>query len=60
MKLSIQLRVYGKDFKSCKDEIKKMPFKMFENSNMARVDIDNRLYTPQEISADDFKQVETA
>ena len=44
-------RFMGKDFKSCKDEITKVPFKLVENSNMACVDIDNRLYTPQEISA---------
>ena len=44
-------RFMGKDYKSCKDEIKKVPFKLVENSNMACVDIDNRLYTPQEISA---------
>jgi len=44
-------RFMGKEFKSCANEISKVPFKMIENSNMACVDIDGRLYTPQEISA---------
>ena len=44
-------RFMGKDFKFCKDEATKVPFKLVENSNMACVDIDDRLYTPQEISA---------
>lgn len=44
-------RFMGKDFKSCANEIKNAPFKVVENSNMACVDIDGRIYTPQEISA---------
>ena len=44
-------RFMGKDFKACTEEIKNVPFIMKENSNMACVDIDGRLYTPQEISA---------
>ena len=44
-------RFMGKDFKASANEIKNVPFTMKENSNMACVDIDGRLYTPQEISA---------
>jgi len=45
-------RFMGKDFSVCADEIKHIPFKVVANgSNMACVDIDGRVYTPQEISA---------
>ena len=44
-------RFMGKDFKSCANEIKNVPFLVKENSNMACVDIEGRLYTPQEVSA---------
>jgi len=44
-------RFMGKGIKACVNEIKNVPFKVVENSNMACVDIDGRIYTPQEISA---------
>jgi molecular chaperone DnaK len=45
-------RFMGKDFSACADEIKHIPFKVVENaSKMACVDIDGRVFTPQEISA---------
>lgn len=44
-------RFMGKDFKSCESDIKNAQFKVVDNSNMACVDIDGRLFTPQEISA---------
>jgi len=44
-------RFMGKDMKSCSSEAKNVPFKVVENSNLACVDIDGRVYTPQEISA---------
>jgi molecular chaperone DnaK len=44
-------RFMGRDFESCKDELNKVPFKLVEKSNMVCVDIDGKLYTPQEISA---------
>lgn len=45
-------RFIGKDFSNCKDEIKKVPYKV-ENSgnNVPSVLIDDKHYTPQEISA---------
>lgn len=42
-------RFMGRDFKTIGTE--KVPYTVKENSNMACVDIDGRLYTPQEISA---------
>jgi molecular chaperone DnaK len=44
-------RFMGKGVKACANEIKNVPFKVVEVSNMACVDIDGRTYTPQEISA---------
>ena len=44
-------RFMGRDFESCKNEFDKVPFKLVEKSNMVCVDIDGKLYTPQEISA---------
>jgi molecular chaperone DnaK len=44
-------RFMGKGVKACANEIKNVPYKVVENSNMACVDIDGRTYTPQEISA---------
>ena len=45
-------RFMGKDFKAVENEIKNIPFKVLENSNhLACVDIDGRVYPPQEISA---------
>lgn len=45
-------RFIGKDFSNCKDEITKVPYKV-ENSgnNVPSVLIDDKHYTPQEISA---------
>lgn len=42
-------RFMGKDFKTIGKE--NVPYTIKENANMACVDIDGRLYTPQEISA---------
>lgn len=44
-------RFMGKGVKACANEIKNVPYKVVEVSNMACVDIDGRTYTPQEISA---------
>ena len=44
-------RFIGKDFKDCAKEIKNVPFVVKNDANRACVDIDGRLYTPQEISA---------
>lgn len=44
-------RFMGKDFASCAEEIKNAPFKVVNKNGMACVDIDGRIYTPQEISA---------
>lgn len=45
-------RFIGKDFSSCKDEVTRIPYKMEKTgSNVPGVRIDDRVYTPQEISA---------
>jgi molecular chaperone DnaK len=45
-------RFIGKDFNSCKDEVKRVPYKVVStDSNVPAVEVDDRKYTPQEISA---------
>ena len=45
-------RFMGKDYKAIANEIKNIPFKVIENpQHLACVDIDGRIYPPQEISA---------
>lgn len=45
-------RFMGETYDCLKDEIKRVPYKVIKgNNNTPRVDIDGRLYTPQEISA---------
>jgi len=45
-------RFIGKDFSTCTDEIKRVPYKVSKTgSNVPAVEIDDRKYTPQEISA---------
>lgn len=45
-------RFIGKDFSVCKDEVGKVPYKVEKGSNnVPVVRIDDRMYTPQEISA---------
>tara|TARA_B110000879_G_C11181139_1_gene518429 strand:+ start:2734 stop:4629 length:1896 start_codon:yes stop_codon:yes gene_type:complete len=45
-------RFMGNKFSECKNEIKRVPYKVVKGDNdTPRVDIDGRLYTPQEISA---------
>lgn len=45
-------RFIGKDFSNCQEEIKKVPYKVVKTgSNVPAVEIDDRKYTPQEISA---------
>jgi molecular chaperone DnaK len=45
-------RFIGKDFNNCKDEVKRVPYKVVStDSNVPAVEVDDRKYTPQEISA---------
>jgi molecular chaperone DnaK len=45
-------RFIGKDFSICKDEVGKVPYKVERGlNNVPAVRIDDRMYTPQEISA---------
>ena len=45
-------RFIGKDFSSCGDEITRVPYKVVKTGkNVPGVKIDDRVYTPQEISA---------
>jgi len=45
-------RFIGKDFSVCKDEITRVPYEVVSNgSNVPTVKIDDRNYTPQELSA---------
>jgi len=44
-------RFIGKDFKNCKEDIARVPYKVVNSSNIASVEIDDRKYSPQEISA---------
>jgi molecular chaperone DnaK len=44
-------RFIGKDFNVCKDEITRVPYEVTSKNNVPAVKIDDRDYTPQEISA---------
>ena len=44
-------RFIGKDFKNCKDDISRVPYKVVDSKGIPCVEIDGRKYTPQEISA---------
>jgi len=45
-------RFMGNKFDECKEEVKRVPYKVVKgDNNTPRVKIDDRLYTPQEISA---------
>lgn len=45
-------RFIGNKFSDCKNEAEKVPYKIVKGDNdTPRIDIDSRLYTPQEISA---------
>ena len=45
-------RFIGKDFSNCSDEIKRVPYKVDKTGkNVPAVQIDDKLFTPQEISA---------
>ena len=44
-------RFMGENWQQVSKEISRVPYKVIEENNMPRVDIDGRLYTPQEISA---------
>ena len=44
-------RFMGENWSQVGKEISRVPYKLVEENNMPRVDIDGRLYTPQEISA---------
>ena len=44
-------RFMGENWSQVSREISRVPYKVVEENNMPRVDIDGRLYTPQEISA---------
>jgi molecular chaperone DnaK len=45
-------RFIGKDFKNCKDEVKRVPYQVVNTGNdVPGVKIDDRNFTPQEISA---------
>ena len=44
-------RFIGKDFNSCKDEVTRVPYKVENVKNVPSVKINDRHYTPQEISA---------
>ena len=45
-------RFMGNKYSDCKQEIERVPYKVVKgDNNTPRVDIDGRLYTPQEISA---------
>ena len=44
-------RFIGKDFSACKDEITRVPYEVTSKNNVPAVKIDDRDYTPQEISA---------
>jgi molecular chaperone DnaK len=45
-------RFMGNKFSECKTEVERVPYKVVKgDNNTPRVDIDGRLYTPQEISA---------
>ena len=44
-------RFMGENWEQVSKEISRVPYKVVNENNMPRVDIDGRLYTPQEISA---------
>ncbi|NDV57090.1 molecular chaperone DnaK [Bacteroides sp. 519] len=44
-------RFMGENWQQVQKEVSRVPYKVVEQNNMPRVDIDGRLYTPQEISA---------
>ncbi len=44
-------RFMGENWSQVSKEISRVPYKVVDENNMPRVDIDGRLYTPQEISA---------
>ncbi len=44
-------RFMGENWSQVQAEISRVPYKVVNENNMPRVDIDGRLYTPQEISA---------
>ena len=44
-------RFMGENWEQVQKEITRVPYKVVNENNMPRVDIDGRLYTPQEISA---------
>ena len=44
-------RFMGENWQQVSKEISRVPYTVVEENNMPRVDIDGRLYTPQEISA---------
>ena len=44
-------RFMGENWTQVSKEISRVPYKVVDENNMPRVDIDGRLYTPQEISA---------
>ncbi len=44
-------RFMGENWQQVQKEVTRVPYKVVEQNNMPRVDIDGRLYTPQEISA---------
>ena len=44
-------RFMGESWSQVSKELARVPYKVVEENNMPRVDIDGRLYTPQEISA---------
>ena len=44
-------RFMGENWQQVSKEISRVPYKVVNENNMPRVDIDGRLYTPQEISA---------
>jgi molecular chaperone DnaK len=44
-------RFMGKDFPSSKSEVSKVPYEVVDTNNIPTVKIDDRTYTPQELSA---------
>jgi molecular chaperone DnaK len=44
-------RFMGENWQQVQKEVARVPFKVVDENNMPRVSIDNKLYTPQEISA---------
>lgn len=44
-------RFIGKDYSSCEDEIKKVPYKVVNSNSIPCVKINDKTYTPQELSS---------